>query len=665
MKDKRLTKILKEKENVENEINAIDLENKSLKETKDYYEKNERELRIKEKVGTLRESYDKIIERLNNSINKNEQQKKYLEEIKKELITRIRIIKSNETKIETKRKIIEELNSTIENINIEINTNEAEKLNKLRELQKQNISKFNNLKKKIKSWENFKKLYRNDEKKLSEIKIQIDEAISEYQKIEEVVAKDFEQICKKYDTIKNEQKAKLVKKVQELKKINKNIETLKATIEKSFLIIENLMKDSHISEKVLAKSENSMVDSKIIVANEFQKFLDVIDKVNKKKAETQESEREEVIENSDTLENETTENEVVKKEIEKIHRELDSEIIEEINVEIDSKEELQHIEEVEKIDQNGDEEENADIEFESTQQGGPIYNKAYASMIQRNGPINVMQQNLISEDNEADAQNVYRNTLIYNWKNRKTIKKMILRESNNNSDKSKYIEIDGEKFKHNRSLDGETKRELDTMCRRYFNIFGKMTLKEKIKMQRLKLKLDPAVINAIKCKLKLKLEKRKKEILNKNNSNVMSSEVLEQIEECKRSYNYEYEEFINQYMDFLEEKDPEKLSFYLVYDCSEKLNAIKFMETFSYISSAEKSGAIIVDKHGFIEAVKDLFEHKSVGNNKEESRYVEGDKSFVPKVNVGVAPASKVLSNIANKIKSNTNKSMNDSNNYR
>lgn len=669
MEDKRMKEILRKKEEIEGKIKAINLKINSLKNTKKDYEKKERKLNKEEKLS---DSYKNKIEKINEDINQNEQQKKKMEDAKKELSTRIRTIRCSETKIANKTKVIEELNFDIKNINDEINASESEKIKKLLELERKNISRLNNLKKKDKSLENLKKLYENDDKKIELIDLQIKEAKEELNNLEERIAHQFEEICKKYDLIKKEKKDIIKKKAIELKKVNKSIESFKCTIERSFLKIEDVLEKYSNYNIIIVKNTSTLNENKTTVKNEMERFAQTIKQINKtEKVEVEANYgnlKQEKQANYENLEQEKGNIEAVQEKLEQEEDILGNQIYMDEIKKIKENEKEGKIEEIEIVENETDKFEETNDFFVpiDIQLGGPMYKQAYANMVRRNGSTNIFEFDDEIVSDIDDAKSKCANTLVYDWEEEKTIKKMIVKEANENEDsEKKYIEIDGKKYKHNRNLDDETKGDLDYLCKEYLNISKKMTLTERIKLKMLKSKIDPAVVNAIKYRIKSRFREVKNEIIKNCKCIKTDSEIKYMIENVKRSCKYEYTELITQYIKFLEEKDSKKLSFYLYYDCSENLNSSKYMEIYPYIYNAGKSGAIIIDNKTPKEIIQGLFKKSEEPHNMITKIHIEGDKSFIPKVNIPSPVPVKVYSENKGRTRVNGSHSLNKFNGYR
>ena len=677
MEDKRMKKTLERKEEIEGEIKAIIFEINLLKKTKDDC-----------KINT-------------NELDKKEQQKKKMVELKKELSTVIKTIKCCKTKIENKIKLIDKLNSDIKEINEEINETESEKINKLLDLERKNMSKLNNLRKKDKSLEEIKKLYKNDDKKIELIEAQIKEAIAELNCLEEKIASEFQEICKKYDANKKEKKDLIKKYVLELQKANKSIETFKSTIEKSFIKIEEILKEAPVNDEIVEENGEEIKENKIISENETEEFVQIIEPIDinkneEKKIAQKKSEQEadvvvnefymdkikEIIESEEQekqvkqFEITESEKENVKIERTAVYENLKENIVDETKS--SKKEKLNEV--IEKEESEGESnilefEENDEIDEQSEdyismdfQLGGPMYKQAYANMIRRNGSMNSFKfddEETCESDNKSSE---CINTLVYDWFEEKAIKKMLVKESNDVGDsENKYIEIDGKKYQHNRTLDEKTREDLDSLCKEYLKIRNKMTLKDKIRLKMLKAKIDPAIINAIKYRLKDKYKESESDILKSYNDSKTPIEINYMIENAKRNYKYEYANLITKYIQCLEEKDIEKLSFYLYYDCSENLKSTKYMEIYPYISNAEKAGVTVIDMQTPMEIIKGLFQSNETCKDLKKSKYLEGDKSFIPKISI-LSPSPvpvKVYSENNKRIRINENRNPNNYNGYR
>lgn len=667
MEDKRLKEILKRKESIESEIKALKLEIASLKKTKEKNTEESNEMTFA-RGEDIKE--DKQIEEKKQRIKK-------LEDAKKEIAIKIRTIKGSITKINNKRPVIEQLNSEIKDVNAEINSIHSEKLKSLRNLQREKLPKLKNLKKKIIAYEDLAKLYKDDKAQIKEIALKIETIKEEYNKLEEEIAHEFEQICIKYDTLKKEKIVLLSKKVEELKKVNKSCMSLKSSIENNFNMIENLIKDFQIefsSEAKDVKIDKNSANTAGAICGKQPKIDEELDveeicetgTLQEDLPETKEEIKEnlqadiEEIEDSMVVPTENiveesmspveelmqTINEeemsqkvkIVKEEIPKEEQDeelLAQEVIKKINEhEMPQKFKVaddKEFEQFERFEEDGD-------NYYSDYGSGPIYAQAYADMIRRNGPMGNININ-------AEAPS----TKSVNKKDKRLIRTMIIKESNSNNPESKYIEINGKRFVSSRKLDEETAQEVEYMCIRCLNLSSDMSWREKHKLQKLKQKVDPAVINAIKARLDSKLSELKNEILKCKKNEELSGSDIEEIERIERKYMYEYERYINEYIMFLDEENLDRLSFDLIYDCSERLNVNRYFEIYHYINSAEKSGITVKGKQSIFEAFQNVFKPVEEPEISRVPRHTEGDKSFVPKVNV-TAGASRFFSGITRKV---------------
>ena len=673
MEDKRLKEILKRKESIESEIKTLKLEIDSSEKTK---EKN-----TEESNKTTFARGEDIKE--DKQIEEKKQRIKKLEDAKKEIAIKIRTIKGSITKINNKRPVIEQLNSEIKDVNAEINSIHSEKLKSLRKLQREKLPKLKNLKKKIITYEDLAKLYKDDKAQIKEIALKIEAIKEAYNKLEEKIAHEFEKICIKYDTLKKEKILLLSKKVEELKKVNKSCMSLKSSIENNFNMIENLIKDLQIEFSSEAEdvkidknsanisevkcNEKPEIDEKLDVeeiceTGTFQEDLPEAKEEIKEGLQSEIEGKEEslafppktiVEEIMQTINEEEMPQKVkiVKEEIPKEEKQkeeqdeelLAQEVIKKINEhEMPQKFKVADDKEFERFEEDDD-------NYYSDYGSGPIYAQAYADMIRRNGPIG-------SIDISAEASATERT----NKKDKRLIRTMIIKESNSNNLESKYIEINGERFVSIRKLDEETAQEVEYMCIRCLNLSSDMSWREKHKLQKLKQKIDPAVINAIKARLDFKLSELKNEILKGKKNEELSGREIEEIERIERKYMYEYERYINEYIMFLDEENLDRLSFDLIYDCSERLNVNRYFEIYHYINSAEKSGITVKGKQSIFEAFQNVFKPVEEPETSRVPRHTEGDKSFVPKVNV-TAGASRFFSGITRKVNVRAKEATDDS----
>ena len=624
MIDKRITEVLRKKDEIENEIKKINVEIASLKKAKENYENKGSE----QKKAKFINDYLQNVKKLSEEINEKEQQKKKLEDIKKEMSVRIRTIKASTTKLENKRIIIETVNCEIKNLNKEINILHIEKLKELRELMKGNNGQFNKLEKEIANWQNFVEFYKNDEKKLEIVRKQLTEAKDAFDEKEHEMANKFEQICQKYDNMKLEKRTVLLSKVEELKKINKTMGAYKNTIEKSFAIIYNLVPNVLPKVEIKPQIDTNIIKEQTIKFEEQTVKLQETNKTNDSIINNTLESKPKSIPISD--ENPPKDNKKVSTP--KASSEKTSPIPPSI------------IETFETVGRRN---------------GGPIYNQAYRDMIRRNRPLN-SEKNVTGSETEETCKN----TLVYNTKKRKILKKIVLRESNTDDIQNRYVDIDGIKFEVIRDLDKETQEEIDFLCKSCLKDYGKFKLKDKFELKILKSKLDPAVINAIKQFLNLKFDESKKILIKDKSFDSKSPEGIDKLKNLERKYNYQKQEFLRQYIEFINEKNPEKLSFYLTYDCTEKLSATRYLKVIPLINEAQKAGAIITEKQTLQETIKGIFKDKKTKQNLKTPKYIEGDKSFVPKVGFPqVATIKSALSHIDNGV--NLNRNMNNYNHIR
>ena len=624
MIDKRITEVLRKKDEIENEIKKINFEIASLKKAKEDYEKKG----SKQKKAKFINDYLQNVKKLSEEINEKEQQKKKLEDIKKEMSVRTRTIKASNTKLENKRNIIETVNCEIKNLNNEINILHIEKLKELRELMKGNNGQFNKLEKEIANWQNFVEFYKNDEKKLEIIRKQLNEAKDAFDEKEREIANKFEQICQKYDSMKLEKRTLLLSKVEELKKINKTMESYKNTIEKSFAIIYNLVPNMLPKTEIKPQIDTNIIKEQTI---EFEEQTVELQEANK---------------TNDSIINNTLESKTKSIPISDENPLKDNK---KVSTTKSSSEKTSPIP-PSIIDT---------FEVLGRRNGGPIYNQAYRDMIRRNRPLN-SEKKVTSTETEEN----YKNTLVYNTKKRKILKNIILKESNIDDIQNRYVVIDGIKFEVIRDLDKETQEEIDFLCKSCLKDYGKFKLKDKFELKMLKSKLDPAVINAIKQFLNLKFDDSKKILIKDKSFDIKSPECIDKLKNLERKYNYQKQEFLRQYIEFINERNPEKLSFYLTYDCTEKLSATRYLKVIPLINEAQKAGAIITDKQTLQETIKGIFKDKKTKQNIKTPKYIEGDKSFVPKVGFPqVVTIKSALSHIDNGV--NLNRNMNNYNHIR
>ena len=134
----------------------------------------------------------------------------------------------------------------------------------------------------------------------------------------------------------------------------------------------------------------------------------------------------------------------------------------------------------------------------------------------------------------------------------------------------------------------------------------RISIAKKIQLDRLKGKIDPAIINAI----------------------------LEDIENGNTKARQSCGDMIDGYISAIAEKNEDKLPFDVTYDCSGKMSAAEYNEVSSYINAVEKAGGEVVGKRRFF----GLFKERIDMNNALESpdgddeASHEKDTSFVQKV---------------------------------
>ena len=307
-----------------------------------------------------------------------------------------------------------------------------------------------------------------------------------------------------------------------------------------------------------------------------------------------------------------------------------------------------------KIDVKVDKVENYNENFEKDLPKNSIYEQAYNDMIRRIGTLNQWFESSC-EGNEKD----FNKSNNINLSNKLKIRSIILQEYNNKYLNKKIIQINNKKFLLNRILDNKTKKELDDICKNILQLdkFKNNSLKKIILLHKIKSKIDPAIVNCIKDYYMYTIKKCDEQIefyskINKSinlKNNVQNNKLKnaykayikakEIKKQCKKMYKETVEHYINSLIIY---KSKKKFNspFNIIYDFSENITIYEYNKIKKYINVAKKIGAKILGEKSFITLLKENFKssiksHKFISEeNFTIPKYIEGDKSFITKVNV-------------------------------
>ena len=147
-----------------------------------------------------------------------------------------------------------------------------------------------------------------------------------------------------------------------------------------------------------------------------------------------------------------------------------------------------------------------------------IYEKAYKEMIKRNGSFREwITSYLALEEKFTNTKDKHKINIIENFK----ITQIFYKDEKNLS--KNYIEINNKKFSFKNKLSKKTKREINIICKRLDKNKNRFSIVGLIDRYKLKLKVNPAIINSIKRYYKCCMDEYIKNYLKSNKTKALFS----------------------------------------------------------------------------------------------------------------------------------------------
>ena len=687
----KIEELSQKKNKYEEEEKKYFAELKYLQDTKSYYE---------QKNANSNGRFSNIIETLDKSIEENKLKIQSISKSKKAVATIIKTIKGSNTKIANKINKIEVLNLEIEEIKNNIN-----QLNSIQEKQKTDTQEVNNSEKEIQEKE-IEKLNKLLEEKMNELKaaeriikgaetarknalLRYDESQKnskaivrkrktatkvkirklKYKKIEPVESKEIVKTKIKVNIGKNkkeEQNSQDIKNSQEEqdlqeaqnsqdeefkkmvtgKSVEEVLEIAEKEREKKLLepggmfseaeyIYNKIIDASGMREEIdkIIQSESHIWSGELEYEPSVDKLTDTTKVTGDEFADSEESVIEETISTSEL-------NQVTSEEITEIIK-PDQEVLEDDTNIIETHQEV------------------LDDVTETIKPDKKVFEQI-KNQTKLNREIQTNNSKIEDVYSTSELEKLNNKTNSKNDANKQTIKKITLKEYSNYQDISvkhiydeyednyedeeqyRYIDIDGRKYEINRKIDKNTENEIDNVCKEILQIEGKPSILKRISMQRLKGKVDPAIVNALKESIMADLQKWNADIEKLNDLKKISyamdlrtidiREVAENARKEKAEAQKIYMELLEQYIESIEQQDENKRSFDITYDCSGEMSASQYNKIKSYINATEKSGGQVIGKRRFFGLFKEPVNMNETIENENKIPLKEGDTSFVERV---------------------------------
>ena len=204
----------------------------------------------------------------------------------------------------------------------------------------------------------------------------------------------------------------------------------------------------------------------------------------------------------------------------------------------------------------------------------------------------------------------------------------------------KSIKINGTEYELNRKLDEFTEGKINDICKEVLKLEDKMSIIKRIAFNRLKRKVDPAIVNAIKEQIipaqelekwtkaindgNIKIEKKSKSVSDSIGEQGIAN--IAKIEDALKKFD----STMKQYVEAINSRNPNKLPFKITYDCSGKMSASEYNEISRYIKAANKLGVNIKGRRTFFGLFKARYnKNNALPNGNTSSKTNEGDKSFM------------------------------------
>lgn len=311
---------------------------------------------------------------------------------------------------------------------------------------------------------------------------------------------------------------------------------------------------------------------------------------------------------------------------------------------------LYEAEEAKKAAQKAQEHHNGSVAGKNYGTGLPIYESATAEMKRRNAAYEASLATPQAQSIPAqpkDTTVITPETSGKAGKKTEEIKDIEIKEHFGEDGKEKKsIKINGIEYELNRKLDEFTEGKINDICKEVLKLEDKMSIIKRIAFNRLKRKVDPAIVNVVKEKIMpaQELKKWTEAIEARSNlKNVSSSigaqgiediaiirEKAEKAEKAQEEALKKFDSTMKQYVEAINSRNPNKLPFKITYDCSGKMSASEYNEISRYIKAANKLGVNIKGRRTFFGLFKARYnKNNALPNGNTPSKTNEGDKSFM------------------------------------